>query len=150
MEVLNSSEFSFYKLSTCSIYAIPRNVFNDVQFDQMSDDQLSAFLTNDTRVARSNLELKGIYGSVSDSDPLESALVILKINSIQGNNLDIQKDKVIYSYTNGQTVEKPFYNQNQTPTPPNAPGPSWDYYIYFIFIATSCISHNCIHYQEKI
>ncbi len=133
MEVLNTSEFNFYKLSTCYIYAIPQAVFNEVQLNQMSEDQVSTFLKNDSRVARSNLELKGLYGSVSESDSLESALIILKINSIKGNTLDIQKDKVIYNYMNGQTVEKPFLNQNQTPAPPS-PGPSWDYYIYLVLL----------------
>lgn len=133
IDVLNSSEFNFYKLSTCSIYAVPRTVFNEVDLSQMDDSQVATFLNNDSRVARSNLELRGLYGSVPDNNPLQSALIILKINSIQGNNLDIQKDKIIYSYTNGQSVEQPFQNQNTTPAPPNL-GPSWDYYIYFIIL----------------
>ncbi|NYB52981.1 MAG: hypothetical protein HVN35_10545 [Methanobacteriaceae archaeon] len=132
MEVLNSSPFSFYKLSVCSIYAVPKSVYNELKMNQMDENQASSFLNNDSRVARSNLELKGIYGTVPLSNPLESALIILKINSIQGNNLDIQKDKIIYSYSNGQTVEQPFQNQNQTPTPDSPP--SWDYYIYFILL----------------
>jgi len=133
MEVLNTSEFSFYKLSTCSIYAVPRNVFNEVQMNQMDETQLSAFLNNDTRVARSNLKLEGTYGNVNQANPLETALIILNIKSIQGNNLDIQKDKIIYGYNNGQKVEKPFQSQNQTPEP-TSPGLSWDYYLYFIVL----------------
>lgn len=133
MEVLNTSEFSFYKLSTCSIYAVPRNVFNEVQMNQMDETQLSAFLNNDTRVARSNLKLEGTYGNVNQANPLETALIILNIKSIQGNNLDIQKDKIIYGYNNGQNIEKPFQSQNQTPEP-TSPGLSWDYYLYFIVL----------------
>jgi hypothetical protein len=133
MEVLNSSQFTFYKLSSCSIYAVPQTVFNEVQLNRMDEDQVSTFLSNDSRVARSNLELKSLYGSVPDSDPLDSALIILKINSIHGNTLDLQKDKIIYTYTNGQTIEQPFQNQNQTPAPV-PPGQSMDYYIYFIVL----------------
>lgn len=133
IEVLNSSEFSFYKLSTCSIYAVPSTVFDSVQFDQMDDTQIEEFLNNDTRVARSNLTLDGLYGTVNVANTLESALIVLKINSIKGNSLNIQKVKIIYNYNNGQTVEKPFQNQTQAPEP-TAPGPSWDYYVYFILL----------------
>lgn len=131
MEVLNSSEFSFYKLSTCSIYAVPVNVFNQMQVNQMNDSKVSEFLNNDTRVARSDLKLEGLYGTVKEGDSLESALIILNIKSIQGNNLDIQKEKIIYSYSDGQQVEKPFQSQNQTPEP-TITGQSWDSYLYFI------------------
>lgn len=133
MEVLNTSEFSFYKLSTCYIYAIPRNVFNEVQMNQMDETQLSAFLNNDSRVVRSSLKLEGSYGNVNQANPLETALIILNIKSIQGNNLDIQKEKIIYGFDNGQKVEKPFQSQNQTPEP-TSPGLSWDYYLYFIVL----------------
>jgi len=132
MEVLNSSEFSFYKLSICSIYAVPRTVYDSVQLDEMNETQVEQFLTNDSRVARSNLQLDGTYGTVSDSNPLQSALIILKINSIQGNELNLEKTSIIYSYENEQTEEKPFTNQNQTPEPDN-PGSWWDY-IYFIVL----------------
>lgn len=132
MEVLNSSEFSFYKLSICSIYAVPRTVYDSVQLDQMNETQVEQFLTNDSRVARSNLQLDGTYGPVSDSNPLQSALIILKINSIQGNELNLEKTSIIYSYENEQTEEKPFTNQNQTPEPSN-PGSWWDY-VYFIVL----------------
>ena len=102
MEILNSSEFSFYKLSTCSIYAIKKTDFNKINMSKMNDTEVETFLMNDSRVARSNLELEGQYGSVSIDNPLESALVLLRINSIQGNNLEIQKTKIVYGYDNGQ------------------------------------------------
>lgn len=131
MEVLNSSEFSFYKLSTCSIYAVPVTVFNQMQLNEMDDTQLSEFLTGDTRVARSDLILNGSYGTVNEGNPLQSALIILNIKSIQGNNLEIQKEKVIYTYSTGQKVEEPFQSQNQTPEP-TLSGQSLDSYIYVV------------------
>ncbi|BDZ71566.1 hypothetical protein GCM10025861_20830 [Methanobacterium petrolearium] len=132
MEVLNSSQFNFYKLSTCSIYAVPRTVFDSVKLDQMNETHVEQFLNNDSRVVRSNLQLDGIYGTVSDSNPLQSALITLKINSIQGNDLNIEKTSIIYSYENGQTEEKAFTNQDQTPEPSNPV--SWGDYIYFIIL----------------
>lgn len=131
MEVLNSSEFSFYKLSTCSVYAVPVAVFNQMQVNEMNDTQVSEFLTSDTRVARSALKLEGSYGTINEANPLQSALIILNIDSIQGNNLDIQKEKVIYTYSSGHKVEAPFQSQNQTPEP-TISGQSWDSYVYFI------------------
>lgn len=133
MEILNSSEFSFYKLSTCSIYAVPKNVYNAVLMNQMDETKVSEFLNNDSRVARSSLKLEGGYGNVNEANPLETALVLLNIKSIQDGNLDIQKEMIIYGYNNGQEVEKTFQSQNQTPEP-TAPEPSWGYYIYFIVL----------------
>lgn len=133
MQVLNSSEFSFYKLSTCYIYAIPSSVFKQVNWDNMNDTEVEEFLRNDSMVARSNLSLEGLYGSVNMNNPLESALVLLRIDSIQGNNLKIQKTKVIYGYSGGQTIEKPFQNQNQTPDF-SLPESSYLNYIYYILL----------------
>lgn len=76
--VLNSSIFSFYKLSTCKIYAIPQSVYNQIQPEKMNDSQLTEFLNNDSRVARSSLELKGSCETFREENPLESVLVILK------------------------------------------------------------------------
>lgn len=133
IELLNSSEFSFYKLSTCSIYAVPRNLYNQMQIDQMNESQVSEFLNNDSRVARSSLKLDGTYGNVNQANPLDNALIILNIKSITGNNLNIHKEKIIYGYNNGQNVEKPYLSQNQTPEP-TFPGTSWDYYIYYMLL----------------
>ena len=133
LEVLNSSEFSFYKLSTCSIYAVPSSVYQEVQVNQMNDTMVSEFLNNDSRVARSDLELEGLYDTINEGNSLESALILLKIRSIQGNTLNIQKEKIIYTYSNGQRIEKPFQNQNQTPEPPVI-GQSSDFYLYFVVL----------------
>jgi hypothetical protein len=131
LDILDSSEFSFYKLSICSVYAVPQTVFDSVQMDQMDEAQIEEFLKNDTRVASSNLTMDGIFGTVNVADPLESALILLEIKSIKDNNLDIKKTKIIYYYSDGQKVEKPFQSENQIPLH-TAPGPSWDFYLYFI------------------
>ena len=133
MQVLNSSKFSFYKLSTCYIYAIPSSVFNQINWDKMNDTEVEEFLRNDSRIARSNLSLEGLYESVNMANPLESALVLLRIDSIQGNNLKIQKTKVIYGYSGGQKIEKTFQSQNQTPES-SLPGSSYLNYLYYIVL----------------
>lgn len=132
MEILSSSEFNFYKLSTCSIYAIKKSDFNKINWTKMNETEVELFLMNDSRVARSNLELEGQYGSVSIDNPLESALILLRINSIQGNNLEIQKTKIVYGYNNGQHKEAKFQNQNQTPEPSTQN--SLTSYIYYLVV----------------
>lgn len=133
LQVLNSSEFSFYKLSTGYIYAIPSSVFNPFNWDKMNDTEVEEFLRNDSRVARSNLSLEGLYGSVNMANPLESALVLLRIDSIQGNNLKIQRTKVIYGYSGGQKIEKTFQNQNQTPEF-SLPESAYLNYLYYLLL----------------
>ena len=148
MEILNSSEFSFYKLSTCSIYAIKKTDFNKINWTKMNDTEVETFLMNDSRLARSNLELEGQYGSVSIDNPLESALVLLRINSIQGNNLEIQKTKIVYTYDNGQSVEKTFQNQNQTPEPSTSGNPFNK--LYLLSRSTYYCGHNFdLRYSQK-
>ena len=107
LEVLNSSEFSFYKLSTCSIYAVPSSVYQEVQVNQMNDTMVSEFLNNDSRVARSDLELEGLYDTINEGNSLESALILLKIRSIQGNTLNIQKEKIIYTSVTVKGLKSP-------------------------------------------
>ncbi|MDO9044077.1 MAG: hypothetical protein Q7U35_02095 [Methanobacteriaceae archaeon] len=133
MEILSSSEFSFYKFSTCSIYAIKKTDFNKINMSKMNDTEVETFLMNDSLVARSNLELEGQYGSVTIDNPLEGALVLLRINSIQGNNLEIQKTKIVYGYSDGKKTEKTFQSQNQTPEPPNSQN-SLTNYIYYLVV----------------
>jgi hypothetical protein len=131
MEILSSSEFSFYKLSICSIYAIKKSDFNKINWTNMNETEVETFLMNDSSVARSNIQLEGQYGSVSVDNPLETALILLRINSIQGNNLEIQKTKIVYGYNNGQHIEAKFQNQNQTPPPTNQ-NPLINYIYYLI------------------
>ena len=104
----------------------------------MNDTQVEEFLMNNSQVARSNLALEGLYGSVTMYNPLESALILLSINSIHGNNMKIQKTKVIYGYSGGQKIEKTFQSQNQTPES-SLPGSSYLNYLYYILLPLAAI-----------
>ena len=151
LEILNSSVFNFYKLSTCSIYAVPKTVFNNVQLDKMNESQVEEFLNNDSRVARSNLELEGIYKTVSSNDPLNSALVLLEIKSINDTNLDIQKTRVVYGYSDGKNDEKPFIVQNETPEhSDNGPEPvNYIYYLLLPILAIIIVSAYIIYRKRS-
>jgi hypothetical protein len=151
LEILNSSVFNFYKLSTCSIYAVPKTVFNNVQIDKMNESQVEEFLNNDSRVARSNLELDGIYKTVSSNDPLNSALVLLEIKSINDTHLYIQKTRVIYGYSDGKNDEKTFIVQNETPEhSDNGSAPvNYIYYLLLPILAIIIVSAYIIHRKRS-
>lgn len=95
-EIINSSEFSFYKLSKVSIYAIKKSDFNENELKNMDSQDLENFFKNDPRVIMSNIELQGSYKSVDITNPLEKALVVLNITSLNGNKMEIKKAKVIH------------------------------------------------------
>ena len=133
-EILTSSEFSFYKLSTCSVYAVPRTVFDSAKMDQMDETEIEDFLKNNTRVASSNLTLEGMFGTVNVADPLESALILLEINSIKDNNLDIKRQKssittvMVRKLKNHSRVKTRFLNQQPL-----------DHHGNFIYISLHCL-----------
>jgi hypothetical protein len=96
-EIINSSEFSFYKLSTVSIYAIKKSNFNETELS--SNAHFYNYFKNNPDIIRSNIKLDGSYKQVNINDPLEKACVLLDINSINGSTMEI--------------------NQNITPEPSN-------------------------------
>lgn len=116
-EIINSSEFSFYKLSTVSIYAIKKSSFNEIELS--SNTNLDNYFKNNPDIIKSNVELDGSYKQVSINDPLEKAHVILDITSINGSKVEINKSKVIFTYTDSTSQEETFKNQNRTPEPSN-------------------------------
>lgn len=149
LEIINTSSFSFYKLSTVRIYALTKNDYNQVQLEKMNDTQLEEFLNNDSRVSRSPMELKGTYDTISDTDPLESVLMVIKIKSIKGNQLELLKEKLVYTYNNGQTEEKPFTNQNQIPAPPKNQESIYSYVLYFLLPILALIVIIIIIWKRK-
>ncbi|MCZ3364296.1 MULTISPECIES: hypothetical protein [Methanobacterium] len=116
-EIINSSEFSFYKLSTVSIYAIKKSNFNETELS--SNAHFYNYFKNNPDIIRSNIKLDGSYKQVNINDPLEKACVLLDINSINGSTMEINKSKIIFTYTDGTSQEKIFKDQNITPEPSN-------------------------------
>jgi len=111
VEILNSSEFSFYKLSTVSIYAIKKTEFN------MNDIQLQNFFINNSKLITSNIKLEGSYGNVGMDSSLEKVLIELQIISINNTEMNIKKSRVIYIYADGSKQENNIENQNVLPEP---------------------------------
>jgi hypothetical protein len=116
-EILNASEFSFYKLSTASIYAVKRSSFNSDTLNQNNQSAVEDFFKNNSNVIHSNLELEGSYGTVDQNNQLNGALIVLEIVSVNDTALEIEKSKIIFSFTDGSTQEKAFKADNTTPVP---------------------------------
>ena len=139
IEIVNSSEFSFYKYSTVSIYALKKSDFNENEFKNMGDEELENFFKNDPRVIRSNIELYGSYKNVFIADPLDKALVVLEIKSIKENKLEIEKSKVVYAYVDGSKEEEKFKDQNITPEPSKNGVSFWIGQLFYIIIPVLAI-----------
>ncbi|MCK9152468.1 hypothetical protein [Methanobacterium alcaliphilum] len=116
-QLINSSEFSFYKLSQVSIYAMQKSDYSQLDFSKMNDSSIENFFNNDKRIIKSNLNLSGFYGVVPESNPLESALMVLKIESVNPNQLNITKARMVYSYNDGSSSLENFTDQAVTPEP---------------------------------
>jgi hypothetical protein len=128
-QVLNASPFTFYKFSVTSIYAVNQSGFNQAELLAMNTPELDSFFQNDSRVLNANLQLEAIYSTVSDTNPLENATIMLKVVSLDDTGLEIEKDRIIFGYQDGQTEEEGYVNQNTTPEAPPVEGNLYWYYL---------------------
>jgi hypothetical protein len=71
LEIINSSEFTFYKFSTVSIYAIIKKEFNENNLTDMDNSKAENFLKNDPTILKSDLLLQGSSKTVNINDPLK-------------------------------------------------------------------------------
>ncbi|MEA3292995.1 MAG: hypothetical protein U9P88_00760 [Patescibacteria group bacterium] len=102
--------FSFYKNGLTSIYAIPKEEFNESELNR------EFFEGNNPKLIKSNIQLNG-FGLVQENDPLQKAVITLDIQSLSENSFDIQKSKVTYTFTDGTSEEKVFQSQEIMPEP---------------------------------
>ena len=130
-EILNTIEFSFYKLSTASIYAVKRSVFNTDILNQNNQSAVEVYFNNNSNVIHSNLELEGSYGTVNTNYnyQLNGALIVLEIVEVNDTALEIKKSKIIFSFTDGSTQEKTFEADNITPVPSKTKDVTLIYYL---------------------
>lgn len=81
---------------------------------KIRDDEFMNFFGGN--LVKSNLQISA-FGLVQENDPLQKAVIILNIASLTENNLNIQKSKVTYTYTDGTSEEKVFQSQEIMPKP---------------------------------
>ncbi|MDI6643499.1 MAG: hypothetical protein QME14_00445 [Methanobacteriaceae archaeon] len=116
IEIINSSKFSFYKLSNVSIYAIKRDDF-DASIINKSSEEIQSFFENNSKLIKSDISLEGSYGDVKIENPLKEATIILEIKDINSTNLIIEKSKIIYTFEDGSQQEEIIKDQNDLPEP---------------------------------
>lgn len=133
-EILNSSEFSFYKLSTASVYAVKKSNFNKEILDQQDNEAMDNYFNNNSNVLHSNLELSGSYGTLNETSNLNNAVIILEIVSVNDTSLLMKKSKIIFNFTDGTTQEKNFLNDNTTPEPTKTQNISTIDYIWYLIL----------------
>jgi len=139
LQILNSSPFTFYKFSVASIYAVKESDFNLEELKSRDSRQLDAYFQNDSRVLNSNLKLEAIYDTVSDTNPLENATIILRVRSLDENGLKIVKDRIVFGYQDGQTEKKNYVDENTTPEAPPREGNLYWYYLVPILAAVAIL-----------
>lgn len=132
-EILNASEFSFYKLSTASVYAVKRSTFNMNFLTKANASAVDEYFNNDSNVIHSNLQLEGGYGTVTQNNQLENATIVLEIVSINDTSLELKKSKIIYGFTDGTTQVQAFTN-NSTPVPTKTNAYTPMDYIWFLIL----------------
>jgi hypothetical protein len=117
LEIINSNEFTFYKFSTVSIYAISKTNFNENELKNMNESQAQNFLKTDSSIIKSDLTLHESSKTVNNNNPLEKILITLNINSIDNETMNVTKSKVTYTYNDGSVQEETFIDQNSIPEP---------------------------------
>lgn len=147
-EILNASEFSLYKLSTASIYAVKRSTFNKNILTQANESAVDEYFNNNSDVIHSNLQLEGGYGNVDSNNQLENATIILEIETINDTSLEIKKSKIIYGFTDGSTQEQVFTN-NSTPVPNKTKYNSVDYLWFLVLPILAAIAIAIVLLSKK-
>jgi hypothetical protein len=129
--LLNSSEFSFYKFSTATIYAAPKSDFNISELNNLNSTEQDNFIENNAKLIPSNLTLEGTYGMVNQASTLEKVVVELEITSLNQSALQITKTRAKYYYLDGSTRTVNFTDQNVT-APPDTSLNAVDILWYFL------------------
>jgi hypothetical protein len=138
-QVINDSEFSFYKFSQISIYAMKKSDFNLSELEKMNYTQRDSFFENDNRLIKSNISLNGSYGTVAQNNPLENAKIVLEIESINENQMIINKKYITYYFENGSSEKVNFNNQKIIPQPPINNSSGFPIYYLILSIALTLI-----------
>jgi hypothetical protein len=138
-QVLNSSDFSFYKFSTVSIYAVRKSDFNQTELENMDSSQIDSYFKNNSQVIPSNIVLKSIYGTYSSTNSLEKVLVVMEIVSLNSTHLELKKSLAKFFYSDGTVKEAYFQDQNTTPPPPDKTS-GWSENWWFIALPLAALT----------
>jgi hypothetical protein len=136
---------SFYKFDQPKIYAFDKNEFENfketAEFDGIHNYNRSKALEYISQAHEgfyaSDLEIND-YGTVDESNPLDSVEDIFTIKSLAGNKVEIEKTSVVYTYEDGKTETKPYVN-GERPNPSRKVYLPFSWYLIFIPIAAALL-----------
>ena len=114
-EIINQDECISFYWSSQTIYAIKKSDFNEEKIETKYGGNIFYFKPNFSFVSF-NLEIERI-GYIPETDPREKVVDVLEITSLSEDDFEIRKSKVIYTYTDGTTEEKTYFNQDIRPEP---------------------------------
>ena len=125
-EIIDEGCFTFYKNGQASVYAIPKNEFNESELSMLSysvrlrrgdeePDPREIFENYlEQNFLKSDITLEA-FGTVPEDDPLKDVVITLQIRSLDENTFDVDKSMITYTYADGTSEEKVFQRQDVLP-----------------------------------
>lgn len=98
-----------YKLDGFLLHAVKASDFNASIFaadSSKGDVDCTGYCRGNSKIVSSRINLP-VSTLVNDTIPLSQITVYLKVNSINDTSLNITKDRTVYKYDNGTSLEAP-------------------------------------------
>jgi hypothetical protein len=139
----NGECVSFYKYNVPVIYAINKSLFDEKPLADIMNSEnrskLSEYFASDGNFIPSDVSIKPV-STLPDTDPTSKVVDVLEITSLAGNKLEIEKSKVVYTYDDGTSDEKPYINQDVRPASSRQPIiPVNSYQILYLIVPAAAL-----------
>ena len=129
VKINQTNEPKFYKFSVAKMFAIKSESFDQIA-DQNNRDLLKVQI-NDTRILDMNFSFKSLMDYVEDENPLVKKTEFLRI--VQKENIfQLEKEKIIYTYSDGVIEEHILDNEGSEPTPSRTL--TWPFILLYFFV----------------
>lgn len=126
----------FYKNVFPRIYATLKRNFNEKDILTKGEE---SYFGDTTKLLPSGLEVHD-YSYVDKNNPLDKVTDIATITSLTENSFQVQKSKIVYTYTDGHTEEKNYADQNNQLEPSRKVFlPGWLSDLWYLTIPTCAI-----------
>jgi hypothetical protein len=98
-----------YKLDGFYLHAAKESDFNESIFSASSGDNridCTDYCKGNQKIVSSDIDLP-VSKTVNNTIPLSQITVYLKVNSINDTDLDVTMGRIVYTYSNGTSLEAP-------------------------------------------
>jgi hypothetical protein len=126
LETTPDKEFSGYKFSSASIYAIQESEYLKINIGS-DDKEIKDFFENNPSLIQSNVRLTFLGKTVPDIDPLETQIILFEITDLTKTSVTLRLSSLQYRYTDGSSEEVTYPVDELTPAiihPSELPEPS--------------------------